>query len=194
MLYGLSLLTGTSYNDVSVAINIFAEPILCLLMMVPALLSMLSKERAAKVAFDVFKYTVLGLVVTGVISLIYGGIWFLRHMDQLQDFSFSEIFGYSPSQLMAFAKQVEALFPAGMYTQNEIFTYIEDNLIYLSRQLGMTYEAINIIIYVIAELLSIGMFYLTYRLKKSKPLYFILGILFFIISVIPTLYLIHDTL
>lgn len=52
MLIGLALMTGASYNDVSVVINIFVEPLLCLLIAVPALLAILGKGQNAVIAFS----------------------------------------------------------------------------------------------------------------------------------------------
>lgn len=139
MLIGLALMTGTSYNDVSVVINIFVEPLLCLLIAVPALLSILKKNREAKVAFKVFKYFAWMLVAIGVVSLGYAGCWFLGRVNQLQGFSYTEMLNYSASQWSGFVSQVVSLFPATLYSESFIFTYIRDNLIYLSGRLGMTY-------------------------------------------------------
>lgn len=194
MLIGLALMTGTSYNDVSVVINIFVEPLLCIIIMVPALLSILKKGHVAKIAFKVFQYTAWGLIAIGVISLLYAGCWLLVQIGQLQDFSFSEAFSYSSGQWAGFVSQALCLSPEGLYSESFIFTYICDNLIYLSGRLGMTYEALNIIIYVVAELLSLGLFYLAYKLKTFKISYFIGGIIFFIVSIVPTLYLLTDIL
>lgn len=194
MLMGLALMTGTSYNDVSVVINIFVEPLLCLLMLIPALLSILGIDKAATIAFSVFKYTAWVLVVLGVICLIYAGYWVFQQAEHMQGFSDSQVFHYSASQRSDFIIQVEKSLPAHIYSENVIFTYIMNNLIYLSGRLGMTYAALNLIIYVIAELLSIGLFYLAYRLRDVKIACFVGGVLFFVISIIPTLYLIVDTL
>ena len=58
----------------------------------------------------------------------------------------------------------------------------------------MTYMALNLIIYVIAELLSLGLFYLAYTLRDAKIVCFIGGVVFFVISVIPALHMMVDTL
>ena len=76
MLIGLALMTHTSYNDVSVVINIVVEPLLCLLIMIPALLSILGIDKGATIAFSVFKYSTWALIILGVICLIYAGYWF----------------------------------------------------------------------------------------------------------------------
>ena len=59
MLMGLALMTHTSYNDVSVVINIVVEPLVCLLIMIPALLSILGIGQGATIAFTVFKWSTL---------------------------------------------------------------------------------------------------------------------------------------
>ena len=194
MLIGLALMTGTSYEGVSVAINIFVEPLLCVLIMIPALLAILKKDHEAKIAFRVFKYMIWVLVAIGGVSLAYSGCWFLGRMDQLQGFSFAQMFSYSPGQWAAFVRQVESLFPESIHSENSIFVYIRDNLIYLSGQLRVTYQALNIIIYVIAELLSLGLFYMAYRIKRSRIVYFLAAVVCFIVSIVPTLYLIVDSL
>ena len=194
MLMGLALMTHTSYNDVSVVINIFVEPLLCMLIMIPALLSILGIDQGATIAFSVFKYSTWALVAIGVICLIYAGYWFFRRAEHLQGFSYSQVFHYSASQWSGFISQVERLLPAHIYSENPIFIHIRDNLICLSKRVGMTYMALNLIIYVIAELLSLGLFFLAYKLRDVKIVYFIGGAVFFVISVIPTLYLTVDTL
>ena len=194
MLIGLALMTGTSYEDVSVAINIFVEPLLCVLIMIPALLAILKKGHEAKIAFRVFKCTVWVLVAIGVVSLAYAGYWFLERMSQLQGFSFAQMFSYRAGQWAAFVRQVESLFPESIHSENAVFVYIRDNLIYLSGQLGLTYQALNITIYVIAELLSLGLFYMAYRIKRSKIVYFLAAVVCFIVSIVPTLYLVVDSL
>ena len=194
MLMGLALMTHTSYNDVSVVINIFVEPLLCILIMIPALLAIFGKDQDATIAFTVFKYFTWGLIVIGFISLMYSGYWFFQQAEHLQDFSYSQMFHYSTSQWSGFIYQVEKLLPAHIHSENFIFTYISDNLVYLSKRLGMTYEALNLIIYVIAELLSLGLFFLAYKLRDVKIVYLVGGMIFFVISIIPTLYLIADTL
>ena len=194
MLMGLALMTHTSYNDVSVVINIFVEPLLCMLIMIPALLSILGIDQGATIAFSVFKYSTWTLVAIGFICLIYAGYWFFQQAGHLQGFSYSQVFHYSASQWSGFISQVKRLLPAHIYSENPIFIYIRDNLIYLSKRVGMTYMALNLIIYVIAELLSLGLFFLAYKLRDVKIAYFIGGVVFFVISVIPTLYLTVDTL
>ena len=194
MLIGLALMTHTSYNDVSVVINIVVEPLLCLLIMIPALLSILGIDQVAAIAFTVFKCSTLGLVAIGVICLIYAGYWFFKKAGNLQGFSYSQVFRYSASQWSGIIRQVERLLPTHIYSENFIFTYIRDNLIHFSQRLRMTYMALNLIIYVIAELLSLGLFYLAYTLRDTKIVCFIGGVVFFVISVIPTLHMMVDTL
>ena len=186
MLYGLAMLTGTSYNDISVVINVFVEPILCVMMMTAALLSILKKEQA-KIAFNVFKYTVWGLLVIGIISLAYGGYWLNDTILKIPGFSYDQTLDYDAGQWSAFAHKVEVALPAGIYSHNAIFTGIRDILVNMSGRMGMSYEALNIIIYVIAELIALAMFYTAYKLKKRNVIYFVNGTVFFIVSVIPTL-------
>ena len=193
MLYGLAMLTGTSYNDVSVVINIFVEPFLCILLMILALLSIFKKDREAVMALSIFKHTVWALVAIGIISLVYGVFWFHGVADQIHGFRCGRVFSYSINQWHDFAYQVQRLLPAGIYSKNFIFTVIRDYLLNLSYHTGMTYEALNILIYVVAELFSLLMFWLAYRQNHLKLIYFSIGVVFFIVSILPTLFLISQT-